>query len=98
MLFFSPQRTIKRYSKITKSKAGLATLYVHVDFTLSSRASYWKYDAREEYEFAVKSLFEFSVVISEQITKFTFHLHDDNAFSGIQKSLQAGLYRRFVIV
>ena len=81
-----------RYSKITKSKAGLATLYVHVDFTLSSRASYWKY------EFAVKSLFEFSVVISEQITKFTFHLHDDNAFSGIQKSLQAGLYRRFVIV
>ena len=39
----------------------------------------------EQYNFAVKLLFEFSVVFSKQITTFTFQLHDYNACSGIQK-------------
>ena len=38
-----------------------------------------------QYNFAVKLLFEFSVVFSKQITTFTFQLHDYNACSGIQK-------------
>ena len=56
-------------------------LYVHVGFALFARAY--------AYEFAVRSFFDFSAVFSEQNTKFFLHLHDDSAFSCVQKLLQA---------
>lgn len=84
MLYFL-QSSIIWYSNLSKSNTCRATLNVHVEFARAVRAHYIK-----QYKFPVKSLFAFRLFVSEQITEFTFHLHDNNACSGIRKSLNAG--------
>lgn len=66
-----PHSTIMWYNRITNS---YATLYVHVDFALSARASYWTIRF-----FCTIIIWSFCC-FTEQITKFTFHLHKAKAY------------------